>query len=229
MKASIIIRAYNAEATLTRAVESALAQDFPSGEFEIIIVDDGSTDGTAHIVDQYMQHSRIHIMHQANIGATGAANVGFKAARGEYIGLLDSDDFFEPEFLAETVAVLEQDTAIDMVYTDYFEEIDSVRRVVELQDLFQTIADNTVYRRLSLREEAWWSTEALLFPEYELLLRTLGRWHCARIAKPLLTYVRRKESLTGDAARVEASMKALREKYPQHQTEIDRIRSYALS
>lgn len=228
MQCSVIIRAYNTEATIARSMESALAQSISADDFEIIIVDDGSTDGTTKIIEAFTTRVHVRLIRQTNQGATKAANRGFLAARGRYVTLLDADDIWEPTFLAETTALLNADERLDFVYTDYFEVFEGDRHLVQLSDLFQTIADNAVYRTSSLKNAGWWSEDAGLFPEYDVLLRTLAIWKHAHITKPLTVYWRRRESLTGGSERVMQGIEKLLERHPDKKAEISRIRSYTL-
>ena len=103
---SVIMPAYNVEPYIGDAIRSALAQTYT--DFELIVVDDGSTDGTADVVRQLAREDhRIRLVQQANRGLAGARNSALRAARGDFFALLDSDDLWEPEFLAEQLAILE--------------------------------------------------------------------------------------------------------------------------
>lgn len=93
---SIIIPVYNVKDYLERCVKSVLAQTLHS--VEILLIDDGSTDGSAGLCDQYAaQHPQIKVIHQLNGGLSAARNTGIKAAQGEYLLFVDSDDYIEPE------------------------------------------------------------------------------------------------------------------------------------
>ncbi len=92
---SVIVTAYNIEKYLPRCVDSLLAQTYEP--MEIILVDDGSTDGTVAICDEYAQKSSfIHVIHKENGGPSSARNAGLKIAKGNYIGYVDGDDWTEP-------------------------------------------------------------------------------------------------------------------------------------
>ena len=111
---SIIMPAYNVEPYVGDSIRSALAQTY--GDFELIVVDDGSKDGTAEIVKGLAQQDgRIHLVQQANRGLAGARNSALRASRGEFFALLDSDDLWEPEFLAEQLAVMDTRPDVDIV------------------------------------------------------------------------------------------------------------------
>ena len=88
---SIIVPVYNKEKYLSSCIESILGQTHP--DFELILVNDGSTDGSGLICEKYQQlDGRVQVIHQNNAGVSMARNVGLKRAAGQYIGFIDSDD-----------------------------------------------------------------------------------------------------------------------------------------
>ena len=94
MKLSIIVPVYNVEGYLLRCLDSCMQQDIPQGEYEIIIVNDGSTDGSLSIAKRYSsEYSNIIIISQQNGGLSRARNAGLERATGEYIWFVDSDDY----------------------------------------------------------------------------------------------------------------------------------------
>lgn len=98
-KASVIVPCWNVEKWVEDAVNSVLRSTFP--DFEVIAVDDGSTDGTGAVLERLAAaDGRVRVVHQANCGPSAARNNGLDAARGEYVFFLDGDDTFEPEFLS---------------------------------------------------------------------------------------------------------------------------------
>ena len=93
---SVIIPVYKVEQYLCRCIDSVLAQTYT--DLEIILVDDGSPDGSGAICDEYAaKDSRIKVIHQKNAGVSAARNAGMDLASGEYLAFIDSDDFIEPE------------------------------------------------------------------------------------------------------------------------------------
>ena len=108
MKLSIIVPVYNVEAFLTKCVDSLLAQDLPADDYEIIIVDDGSTDGSGALADALAaEHGNIRVIHQRNRGLSGARNAGIPVASGTYVMFVDSDDFLCPNVLGTLVGLME--------------------------------------------------------------------------------------------------------------------------
>ena len=119
-RVSIVIPVYNREKYITLAVESVLRQTFQ--DWELIISDDGSIDGTLDIARQFaLEDDRIRVLTAEHRGAVYALIAGFDAARGEFIGQLDSDDLLEPEAIELTVEALDDDIECGMVYTNYID------------------------------------------------------------------------------------------------------------
>lgn len=111
---SLIMPVYNTEPYLVQAVDSVTAQTFP--EWELILIDDGSTDNAGAMCDAYAaKDHRIRVIHQANAGLSAARNAGLASARGEYLLFVDSDDYLEPDtlqVLMETIQVGDADMVI---------------------------------------------------------------------------------------------------------------------
>lgn len=119
-KISIIVPVYNGAEFLRPCVDSILAQSF--GDLEIILVDDGSTDESPEICDWYAsQDKRVICIHQANAGAAAARNCGLKAAAGEYIAFVDSDDWIDQD-MYETMVNAAEEHNCDLVICDCLKE-----------------------------------------------------------------------------------------------------------
>jgi len=104
-KVSVVVPIFNSERTLTRAIDSVFGQTF--SDWEIILVDDGSTDRSADLIAQTKLDRVTHIRHAQNRGAAPARNSGIAAARGQWIAFLDSDDVWKPDKLKRQIAALE--------------------------------------------------------------------------------------------------------------------------
>jgi glycosyltransferase involved in cell wall biosynthesis len=115
MRVSTIIPAFNAERTIAQAIESALAQRYD--RHEIVVVNDGSTDATAGILERY--RGRLRIVNQENRGASAARNAGIAHSNGEYLAFLDSDDLFLPEKLAVMTAALARHPGASLAFSEY--------------------------------------------------------------------------------------------------------------
>jgi glycosyltransferase involved in cell wall biosynthesis len=113
-KVTVIIPTYNRKVCVQEAIESVLAQTYE--EFELIVVDDGSTDGTGEVLKRY--EKRLLYLYQANQGVSAARNNGLVLAQGEFIAFLDSDDLWLPKKLAIQIAFMDQHPHAQICYTD---------------------------------------------------------------------------------------------------------------
>lgn len=114
---SVILPAYNADSTIRSTIESILEQTFP--DFELIIIDDGSTDDTADVVHQFGD-KRIIYLYQSNHERAEARNNGIAKSKGEFIAFLDADDLWLPEKLNKQMWLMQNNPKVGLVYCDLF-------------------------------------------------------------------------------------------------------------
>ena len=154
-RVSIIVPVYNCEPFLRECLDSALAQRF--ADLELILVDDGSPDGSGTIIDDYaLKDSRIRIIHQENGGQSAARNAGLDTASGEYVYFLDSDDVMDPTLL-ETV-IPKMDAGYELVTFGFTGAETPLREEKELildtaEARFTFLAGP--FRRRAVRWEVW--------------------------------------------------------------------------
>ncbi len=149
IKLSYIVPVYNVDNYLRKCVDSLLAQNYES--YEIILVDDGSTDGSGAICDEYAsKHQTSHIkhqtcpirvIHQENAGLSAARNTGIMAARGTYLCFVDSDDYWLPNVLGELMAQVEREN-LDVLRFDY-QNVNERYEVFEPNKTLRYIDQNT--------------------------------------------------------------------------------------
>jgi glycosyltransferase involved in cell wall biosynthesis len=113
---SVIIPTFNRSAVLLRAIESVLNQTY--NNFELIIVDDGSTDETELLLSPYIKSGQLHYYKKTNGGVASARNYGVKQSSGAWIAFLDSDDEWLPEKLSEQIKYLSQHPELSIAYTE---------------------------------------------------------------------------------------------------------------
>ena len=123
VKLSIIIPVYNGEEYIDRCLQSCLRQDIPADSYEIVVVDDGSTDSSNVILSRYaMEHANVVVLTQSNKKQGAARNYGLSKAQGEYIWFVDSDDWIEANCLGRLLALCDDNgievLAIDRINTD---------------------------------------------------------------------------------------------------------------
>ena len=124
---SVIMPVYNSEKYVSEAIESVCNQSYP--RWELLIVNDGSTDHTPKIIDKYSEKdTRIKVFHRKNEGVSMARNVGLNQSCGDYVTFIDSDDVYHAERLERMVEVFEQYTDCDIVFSRHEEFIGESNR-----------------------------------------------------------------------------------------------------
>lgn len=113
-RVSVVIPTYNSGRFIAETIQSALDQSY--GKFELIIIDDGSTDNTAAVCSNF-RDERVRYIYQPNSGVSCARNAGIAVARGEFIGFLDSDDIWHPDKVAAHVGHFDSDPTIGVSYS----------------------------------------------------------------------------------------------------------------
>jgi glycosyltransferase involved in cell wall biosynthesis len=200
VQVSIIIPTYNHAHYLPDALNSVLAQTF--NDWEAIIVDDGSTDETRSVSQQFLEDSRIHYVYQENQGLSAARNTGIRHAHGEYLSFLDADDALEPEFLQRCLEVLTTDGSLAGVYTYTF-FIDQAGNVLPRIGN-QSIPANEFRRRILqggffpvhaalvradvIREVDLFDPQLTSLEDWDLWLRVSKRYPMEYVPEPLVRY-----------------------------------------
>ena len=130
--ASVILPCYNGSRWISRAIESVLAQTYE--HFELVIVDDGSTDNSKEMVASHLSDERVRYVYQRNRGFSAAVNRGIKESSGSLIGFIGQDDMWMPNKLELQVKYLSQHKDVYLVHSNYC-SIDSEGRIVSLRDV----------------------------------------------------------------------------------------------
>lgn len=148
---SFIVPVYNVEKYLKRCLDSILKQT--NQDFEIILIDDGSTDSSGKVCDMYAEmDARIVVIHQINSGVSTARNEGLKVASGEYIGFIDGDDWIEPTFVEKIMKIqlnYQQCEAIAFgYYIDYIENSYTLERKFQSTEFFENFDIGNAIERM---------------------------------------------------------------------------------
>lgn len=211
VKVSVLVRSFNNEATVAAALSSALNQDFPRREYEIIAVDDGSTDRTARQLQSFASSVSVQLEpHRGNIDAAYSA---LARVRGKYFALLDADDTYEPNFLSEMTRALEVKPDAAFAYCDYYElSAQSTRTVAVDRKIIKLVACNCMFNReIAVREGFW--PKNLLLPELSLAVELSRRYDVVYVPKPLYRYHRHSASMTHQSGFFEKAIAQLEQKY----------------
>lgn len=215
MKASIIIPVYNASALLGRCLDSVRRQTF--ADYEVIAVDDGSTDDSGRLLDEYANDPRIRVVHQPNRGQGAARNAALRLAQGEYVLMVDADDFIHPRLLEFAVGAAEAGR-FDFVAFDYCgaapEETGGIaaewaadKTVPKVEPLSSCAFDwfvgarrtptpwQILYRRATLSGRFF--PEGVVYEDVPFtLLYLYASYRGAHLDRPLYCYVSTKSSIT---------------------------------
>ncbi|WP_455581611.1 glycosyltransferase family 2 protein [Dysosmobacter sp.] len=133
LRISVIVPVYNTEKYLRRCIDSILNQTYEA--LEVILVDDGSTDGSGAVCDEYAEKdARVRVIHQKNGGISAARNAGIDAASGQYIAFIDSDDYLFPTMYGKLFESL-QKTKADIAVCQWQYEMADGRQVVEKEKI----------------------------------------------------------------------------------------------
>ncbi|MBR3177415.1 glycosyltransferase [Candidatus Saccharibacteria bacterium] len=147
---SIIIPAYNIDEYLSACLDSALSQDFSN--YEIVVIDDGSTDNTPKISDEYAKkYENVITIHQKNSGLSSARNTGIKRAKGEYVALIDGDDIIAPNFLARLYQAVTK-TNSDIAICNFQEFSDTIP-AVSAPSKISVESRNEAVKKLLIQQE----------------------------------------------------------------------------
>lgn len=147
---SVIVPVYMVEGYIRKCVESILAQTF--SDIEVILVDDGSSDNSGQICDEYERaDSRVHVIHQANAGLSAARNAGIAVAKGKYLGFVDGDDYIAPDMyqiLHEAILKGKAQLAVCGIYDVYGEGSPKIKpqffKVLDRDDATQLILEGNI-------------------------------------------------------------------------------------
>jgi glycosyltransferase involved in cell wall biosynthesis len=224
---SVIVPAYNAARFIADALESVFAQTF--GDFEIVVVNDGSPDTPALERALAPCRDRLTYVAQENGGPSRARNAAARAARGRYLALLDADDVWEPDYLASQVAALEADPSADAVYANGVIFGDGADAGREMMDAFPsgdgevtfervltgecTVLICAVVRRAAFERVGGFDDDLRAAEDFDLWLRVLksgGRILCNR--RRLMRYRRSAGSNSSSQERMYAGALAVFEK-----------------
>ncbi len=200
-KVSVIIPAYNCEKFIHQTITSALNQTFK--DIEVLIVDNGSTDGTAEIIKS-IKDSRVHYFWQENRGVSSARNTAIKNSNAEFIALLDHDDLWMPDKLEKQLRLFEENPNLGLVFSDtiYFEDsrgdlyssfslIKPYRGNVFrqlLRENFILVATVLIRKDALLSLEEWFCENMGMVEDYDLFLRLAYRYEFDYIDEPLAKY-----------------------------------------
>ncbi len=215
LKVSVIVSAYNVGSFLNKCLSSIARQTMDSRDFEVIVVNDGSTDGSCEIIEFYLErYDNFNLINQPNSGVSSTRNRGIEVAKGEYIVFVDGDDFLEPSYLQELYDLCIK-TGADISYCGYYKyfprrnmkffvpfmprtKVQDKEKALRsiIKDIFmRSFPWNKIYKR-SLFLENGISFPDMYFEDIATMYKTF--YYANKIAvlrKPLYNYTKHKSSM----------------------------------
>jgi glycosyltransferase involved in cell wall biosynthesis len=205
---SIVLPVYNQAHFLPEALDSIFAQT--CRDFELIVVNDGSTDNTAQVVADYQQRHAFIVIDQANQGLPGALNTGFKQACGEYLTWTSSDNILLPDMLDVLSAALDRDPSIGLVYADRYliteDGVDLGRFDLPEYDRDLLLHVNLVhccflYRKACMAQIGLYDPEFIYGEDWEYWIRLSQHYPMKHIPAALYRYRLHETSMTSELVR----------------------------
>lgn len=192
---SVIIPAFNEERFIGRAIRSILNQNFPKTDYEVIVINDASTDRTSYALNLFKEEIRI-INNEKQSGLPESLNNGIKEARGKYIIRLDGDDFVTYDYLYILHKFLELNTHMDAVACDYYVVDDSENFVERKNCMTDPIGCGIMFRTDHLIDIGLYDPEFLMHEDRDLRIRFLKRYGISHVELPLYRYRRHENNMT---------------------------------
>ena len=198
---SIIITNYNRDIYLGRCIRSCLKQSMDRGRYEVIVVDDASTDESKSVIKEF-EKDIVPIYLGENIGVAGASNVGIKRAMGSLIIRVDSDDFINEHTLLIMTEIMLSNKEIGFTYPDYLlvdntEKFISRQNINTIEELYKHGA-GVMFRKTNLEAIGLYDETLRHADDYDLLVRYLRNFDGYHLKLPLYRYTQHKGNMTKD-------------------------------
>ena len=216
-KISVIVPAYNSESTILATITSVQNQTF--SDWEIIAIDDGSTDGTLQVLEQ-IQDEKIKIYSYDNGGVSFARNKGINHATGEFISFLDADDLWSPDKLELQLKALQNNPAAGVVYSlvvsgleeseDSFTFVEGNKSIYQgnvycqlLLENFISCGSNILVRREAIKSIGFFDSQVDSSEDWDYCLRLATKWSFVCVAKQQIIHRKTPNSASTKAAKIE--------------------------
>ena len=208
IRVSVVLPVYNQAHYLPAALEGVFAQIYR--DYELILVDDGSTDSTAEVLAEYAERHRFEILTQENQGLARALNAGFARARGAYLTWTSSDNIMLPEMLEELAQALDGDPSVGLVYADRYlmdeRGVDLGLYPAPEYDPYLLLHANLVhccflYRRECMERVGGYDPEFVYSEDWEYWIRISQYYRMKRVPQALYRYRYHGTSMTSELIR----------------------------
>jgi len=224
VKVTVYITAYNYGKYIKQAIDSVLNQKFD--DWELLIINDGSTDNTKDVLSAYEEYDRMRIVHQVNKGLSVSNNIALRASNGDYIMRLDGDDYLDENALLVLSNILDTNEEIGLAYPDYYkvdkdgEILEIIRRKkigeeVELLDL-PAHGACTMIRKECLLSIGGYDEQFKCQDGYDLWIKFLKRYKPYNVNIPLFYYRQHADSMTKNYSKILRTRKEIKRSYVEN-------------
>jgi len=218
---TVYITNYNYGKYIKQAIESLLNQSFQN--FEIIIIDDGSTDDSKVIIEGYANNPKIKIIFQQNKGLNVTNNIAMRVAQGKYLMRLDADDFLDPNALLVMTNILESDEELGLVFPDYY-NVDEHGSILNVEKRHQfdedvTLMDQpahgacTMIRKKFLQILGGYDEQYQCQDGYELWIKFTSKFKVTNVNTPLFYYRKHGSNLTTNEDKILDTRKRIKDHF----------------
>ncbi len=209
---SVIVPVFNHEKYIGRCIRSLMAQEYPREDFEIIVIDDGSSDRTPYALELFQDEITL-IKNETNCGLPASLNRGIHASTAPYVVRVDSDDYVNAYFLRILSMSLSNNLYMDAVACDYLTVDDREEVLGRKNCLEEPIACGIMFRTEQLIDIGLYDESFLLHEERDLRFRFLEKYNIHRLELPLYRYRRHDANMTNDEDAMSLHMNNLIEKH----------------
>lgn len=224
---SVYITNHNYGKYIAQAIESVLQQSM--GDFEVIIIDDGSTDNSREIIEEYATDPKVRVIFQKNKGLNVTNNIAMRAASGKYIMRLDADDFLDTNALLVMSNALEKDNELGLVFPDYYmvDEGGEIQTIEKRLDFAKevTLLDQpahgacTMIRRSFLMKLNGYDESYECQDGYELWVKFIDHYKVNNISTPLFYYRQHGNNLTSNEKKILTTRAKIKENFVKKRQE----------
>ncbi len=209
---SLVVAVRNQERYIGRCIRSILNQTYPREDYEVIVVDDASTDRTRYALELF--DSEIRVIHNAERkGLPGSLNIGIKSARGRFVVRIDGDDYVHVEYVNVLSMHLTLNPWMDAVCCDYHLVGDNEQVLERINSAERPIGCGIMFRIDQLVELGLYDEQFLSHEDRDLRIRFLEKHQIHRVALPLYRYRRHDENMTNNHGEMSQYLKELEAKH----------------
>jgi len=211
-KISVIVPVYNQEKYIGRCLRSLLEQSLSRSSYEIIIINDGSTDKTSYALELFKEEIR-HLHNKKNKGLAFSVNKGILNARGRFLIRVDSDDYVNKEFLKILSFFLTENPSMDAICCDYFLVDDQEKSHGRKNGVDDPIACGIMFRIEQIIELGLYDTSFLVHEEKDLRHRFLKKYSMTHVPLPLYRYRKHQNNTTNNSRLMKKNLKKFKHKH----------------